>query len=324
MPFTQEQNDTLQLAIRITSSLSIVGTIAIISSYCAYSRFRTQMNTMVVFISVADLMSSLNTFLGDWPGKLITSNPNSSLLCTVQGLNIELWFLSGAFWTGAMATHCLLAVTLSKPIAQLEPYYKYYHLISWGLPTLIACASFLLQPILEQGPVYVPIGLWCWVSSNYSIYRIILFYGPVWLVFLYNAICYSVIGWKLRRLSKLLSNSRYKKTGKHTSRFVVKTLVYMLAFVINWSCSTANRVQGILNPENPVFGLHLAQAITLPLQGFLNSLIYFAFAMFLDRTKNSDSSSSKIDSSMVTGGSQFSNQSDAPLWKGDTSMGFRM
>lgn len=298
MGFTPEQLSLFQTLIRVSSSLSIFGTLAIIVSYCSYARFRTQMNTMVVFMSVADLLSSLQTLLGDWPNRLAlmegTVGPN--ILCTVQSFGIQMWFISATFWTGCMATHCLMAVVLSKPIAHLEPYYKYYHAVSWGIPLIFAFLPFAFQT-KELGPIYVHIGNWCWIGGNYSLFRMYLFYGLVWAIFLYNVICYSIVGYKISQMSKFLNDTQHAmKTRKHTSRFVLKTLVYMGAFLINWVFSTANRIQALVDPT-PSYFLNLLQCITLPLQGFMNALIYFAFAYYsIEEAEEDNQSSNKKDS----------------------------
>jgi hypothetical protein len=109
----------------------------------------------------------------------------------------------------------------SLQIASLDVYYKYYHMISWGLPLLIAAFTFALEPLFGLGRVYVSLGVWCWISPNYSVWRLILFYGPIWLVFLYNVTAYSIIGWKLARISNAFKGS--KSGSSHTSRFVWKT-----------------------------------------------------------------------------------------------------
>jgi hypothetical protein len=48
------------------------------------------------------------------------------------------------------------------------------------------------------------------------------------------------------------------------------------ALVIVWVPSTVNRLQQFLDNEHSVFGLNLASALVLPLQGFWNAMIYIS------------------------------------------------
>ncbi|KAL3895774.1 MAG: hypothetical protein SGCHY_004494, partial [Lobulomycetales sp.] len=152
-------------------------------------------------------------------------------------------------------------------------------------------------PLLGLGRVYEPLGVWCWISPNYSIWRLFLFYGPIWLVFLYNVTAYSIIGIKLYQLSRPLAGSAKhgRRSSRPTGRFVTKTLVYMIAFVVNWVCSTGNRVQNLVSPEHTIYWRAFSQAVTLPLQGALNAIIYFCFAVFLDHRKEQEDSSVKLE-----------------------------
>lgn len=278
MTFTNEQNDSLQLSLRITSTLSIIGTIAIISSYIMVAKHRTQMNQLVVFMSMADFFSSISIFLGNWP---LVGSLKSEAFCTIQAFNIQLWFPAASLWTCCMATHCALCVISQKPIISLSGNFRYYHIVSWGLPLVFACVPFLLQAVTPSlGNAYSSAVVWCWISKNYSIWRIYLFYGPIWIMFLYNLGCYAFVGYKIRQLSKEIgSKSKHSiRTRRHASRFVIKTAVYMAAFFINWVSSTTNRVQNLVDPANPIFILALLQTSTIALQGFMNAIIYFTFA----------------------------------------------
>lgn len=46
------------------------------------------------------------------------------------------------------------------------------------------------------------------------------------------------------------------------------------ALIIVWVPSTVNRLQQLINKDKAIFGLNLASALVLPLQGFWNSMIY--------------------------------------------------
>jgi hypothetical protein len=55
--------------------------------------------------------------------------------------------------------------------------------------------------------------------------------------------------------------------------FKVAFLMFAALFIV-WVPSTVNRLQQFINQERSIFGLNLASALVLPLQGFWNSMIY--------------------------------------------------
>ncbi|KAH8700760.1 hypothetical protein BGW36DRAFT_292700 [Talaromyces proteolyticus] len=57
--------------------------------------------------------------------------------------------------------------------------------------------------------------------------------------------------------------------------------LYFVALIVTWVPSTINRVWTLARPESMSFGLELASAIVLPLQGFWNSIIYIAISSSL-------------------------------------------
>lgn len=57
--------------------------------------------------------------------------------------------------------------------------------------------------------------------------------------------------------------------------FKVAFLMFAALFIV-WVPSTINRLQQFINRDNPIFGLNLASALVLPLQGFWNAMIYIS------------------------------------------------
>lgn len=57
--------------------------------------------------------------------------------------------------------------------------------------------------------------------------------------------------------------------------FKVAFLMFAALFIV-WVPSTVNRLQQFIDKEHSIFGLNLASALVLPLQGFWNSMIYIS------------------------------------------------
>ncbi|EFW16440.1 conserved hypothetical protein [Coccidioides posadasii str. Silveira] len=72
---------------------------------------------------------------------------------------------------------------------------------------------------------------------------------------------------KARRLS-LERHNAAKAYAKFAS-------IYFISLIITWVPATSNRIYIFIHPLTPNFGLLLAAAIGLPLQGFWNAIIFF-------------------------------------------------
>lgn len=77
----------------------------------------------------------------------------------------------------------------------------------------------------------------------------------------------------------------YRPTGatnpnKAALKYCKCALLFFIALIITWVPSTVNRIYNIIRPNNVVFGLNLAAALVLPLQGFWNAVIYIATSTF--------------------------------------------
>jgi hypothetical protein len=59
------------------------------------------------------------------------------------------------------------------------------------------------------------------------------------------------------------------------SYFKVAFLMFAALFIV-WVPSTVNRMQQFINKDSPIFGLNLASALVLPLQGFWNAMVYIS------------------------------------------------
>ncbi|KAF2747632.1 hypothetical protein M011DRAFT_494364 [Sporormia fimetaria CBS 119925] len=59
------------------------------------------------------------------------------------------------------------------------------------------------------------------------------------------------------------------------SYFKVAFLMFAALFIV-WVPSTVNRLQQFIDRDDPIFGLNLASALVLPLQGFWNAMVYIS------------------------------------------------
>lgn len=75
------------------------------------------------------------------------------------------------------------------------------------------------------------------------------------------------------RSTKLLK--RHGSMDRIKWAYTKTAMLFAISILITWVPASINRIYGIANPTTPSFGLNIASAIVLPLQGFWNTVIYF-------------------------------------------------
>ncbi|KAI8905381.1 slime mold cyclic AMP receptor-domain-containing protein [Powellomyces hirtus] len=284
---------TLQICLRTTAALSLLGALSIIVAYVTRSNNKIHHNKkrysglptrFVLWMSVADVVASIAMLVGD-----SAFGNTEQAACRAQGFAIQFSLMASMFWTLSMSTSIVFAVFRSRLLIHFTQYEKYHHLVAWGVPLVLALILLVFDN--GNGPVYRPAVLWCWIGDPHSIYRMLFFYGPLWVIFLINALAYIAVGWRTWRSKRAIFNAvkasrrsvnlNLEQTDNslatmHT--YILKTLFYMLAFFFGWFFPTINRVQSMIDPGHPVLGLYILHAIFAPLAGFLNSIVYFWIA----------------------------------------------
>jgi 4-hydroxybenzoate polyprenyltransferase len=84
-----------------------------------------------------------------------------------------------ALWTLAMAVNVYLTFYHKFDAQRLRKMEPYYLGTCYGIPFVVALV-FIFVSTPEKGRMYGNATLWCWVSSEWDIFRIATFYGPVW------------------------------------------------------------------------------------------------------------------------------------------------
>jgi hypothetical protein len=106
----------------------------------------------------------------------VSSNYADSQICFTD---FSRFMPADAYWTFAMALNVYLTFYYKFGADQLRRLEKYYFLACYGVPFVPALA-YLFVTTQEKGHMYGNATLWCWISSEWDIFRIVTFYGPVW------------------------------------------------------------------------------------------------------------------------------------------------
>ncbi|KAG8530707.1 uncharacterized protein KY384_004063 [Bacidia gigantensis] len=80
---------------------------------------------------------------------------------------------------------------------------------------------------------------------------------------------------ELLRLPSWTRNAALAEENAEAWLYARAAFLYFLAMVICWIPASVYRLNSLINPDSNVFGLSEAAIIGLPLQGFLNALVYY-------------------------------------------------
>ncbi|CAI7666947.1 unnamed protein product [Penicillium discolor] len=202
MTLSEQQILAISVTERVCSTISLVGTFVIVTTFIWSPTFRKPINRLVFYASWGNIMASIATIIS---ADGIHSGVDSSL-CQFQGFLIQ-WFMpADALWTFAMACNVYLTFFHKYDSEQLRRLEWKYVLCCYGIPFVPAFAYFFIQT-QARGRIYGSAILWCWISVQWSFLRIAIFYGPVWLIISATFAIYlragSVIYQKRRQLRNL-------------------------------------------------------------------------------------------------------------------------
>jgi len=208
-------------------------------------------------MSISDVLFSIFLALGTWPiGK--------SGFCEMQGFGVQFGFSTVA-WTGVLAVNFFLHVVKILHDDFLMKYYKYYHLAGWG-------PALLFSVIAASGNMYGNAGVWCWIDGeDHEIWRFLLWYIPLWIVFIINSI---LIVWVAVHLWSFLEDENIDKSDQRRARRVImQSFGFLVIFVIIWTPATINRLYQLITDERS-FTLSFLHVLFVPLQGAGNFVVY--------------------------------------------------
>lgn len=232
-PPSEDQIHMMGMSIRISAGLSLFGSLLILFSYMLSRRLQTHMNVLVYWQTVATLVYSAVSLVGD-------ASFSSSTICYLQGFFLNVFSLSTVFWTASFATHCLMAVKLHVPLSHLTSFLKYYHIVSWGLPFTMTGIAVSMEGFHDDGrhgPFFTQDYAACWISRRYEKSRFIFFYIPLALSCIYSIVVHAYIGVRMLRIKQ----TRGLVSRQAIIRYVRKTGAYLLVFYGVWGWGTGVR-----------------------------------------------------------------------------------
>ncbi|KAJ5682239.1 hypothetical protein N7462_005404, partial [Penicillium macrosclerotiorum] len=215
MLLSEEQQQMIGIAGRVSSSLSILGSFTIIITFCSSRYFRSPIHRIIFFNSFYNLLDSAGTMIS-------VAGPaagDTSALCQFQGFTLQMFPIADVLWTFAMAIDTYLVVFHhfdAHLLHKLE--LKFIGAIS--ALTFIPAFVFLFIRTADKGPIYGGETIWCSISPNWMLIRLILYYIPVWIIITIVMIIYCLIGVEISRLRddfKLTDDDNIALTSSSTA-----------------------------------------------------------------------------------------------------------
>ncbi|KAE9376167.1 hypothetical protein N431DRAFT_532430 [Stipitochalara longipes BDJ] len=280
MGLTHHQVEVLSMVERAASILSTIGIASIISTFCLSRQFRNPIQRIVfinAFYNIFDVTATFISLSGPSAG-------NSSRLCQFQGFLMQMFPLSDVLWTLAMAIDVFLIVFYKYDTEDLHKLEVKYIAVITAL-VFIPAASFLFVHTKERGPMYGSVTIWCSISPHWVLFRILFFYGPIWLTIFIVIILYLMVGieiLKQRRFFKSLDNDFNQPPRRPPvsfRKYILMPLMFWFLLLAIWVAPTVNRVASFINPEFVSFPLYIAVGSMGSLRGFWNGVVFMVIGM---------------------------------------------
>ncbi|KAH1487765.1 hypothetical protein LV164_002200 [Aspergillus fumigatus] len=195
MDLTAAQLRTLTTVERVASTLSILGVITIIGTFAHSRHFRNPMHRLIFINAFYNLFDFIATMIA-------TSGPaagNHSRLCQFQGFCLQMFPMADVLWTLAMACDVFLVVYYQFDVRALRKLEIWYIAIITSLVSIPAIV-FLFIHTPEKGPMYGGVTLWCSISPEWVVFRVVFYYGPIWFLILIVLLFYILVGIKVVKL----------------------------------------------------------------------------------------------------------------------------
>ena len=186
---TPHQLKVLGILTRTASTLSGLGVITIIAVFCLSKHFRNPMHRLIfinAFYNAFDVTCTMISISGYADG-------NKSALCQFQGFLNQMFPVADVLWTLVMAVDVYLIVFRcydTQALKRLE--WKY--MVAITAFTFASACTMLFINTEEKGPMYGGVTLWCAIAPNWVLFRIVIYYVPIWTSIFITMVLYIIVG----------------------------------------------------------------------------------------------------------------------------------
>jgi len=257
--------EVLHIAQRVTSGFSLIGSSTVCFLYFYLKWWESSTHHVILFyISVADILFSTTFLIGPMAF-------SSADWCTFQGWKVHMFGLATQIWCTFLGLNLLLQMKFYWKDWKCRELMVKYHAIAWGIP-------FILSTVPAAQDFMVPLGTWCWITSDEPNWRLWAMYVPLWINFGINACVIYMIIRLFRQVLACLPEGmdNIDKVKRHYRFITFQTLMFVLGGMFCWFVSTISRVLQAFRVDEIPFEIYFFQGLLLPVQGIFNLLVYVA------------------------------------------------
>ncbi|XP_041483062.1 cyclic AMP receptor-like protein A isoform X1 [Lytechinus variegatus] len=241
------------------AALSLIGCVFMITVIWIFKKYELFVQRLILWLTVAAFFGSISKFL--------ESPREDSAVCNFEGWWTQFWDWVTLMWVSCI-TFNLYLITIW--MINTERREIIYHLVTWGFSFLMACLPLI-------GNHYGPAGAWCWIPAEYPVWRFFIWYGPLFLLIILMFAVYAYITYKLRKRIRSWQGTYEPEIERNRQliREEIKPLrAYPFIYLVLSIFPLINRIQNAVNPDNAVFVLYLFHALSAPLVGLVNAIVY--------------------------------------------------
>merc|ERR1711962_257468 len=248
------------------SSISLIACIVVLALIWLFRHHKNGVQRLILFLTVSACVLSFGFIIGDYH--------TSGGTWTFQGFLIQYFNWSTILWVCAISVYILLHVRDFDP----SRYEKWFHLVCWIVPFILACIPF-------GGSKYGRSGVWCWIQYDQAVLRFATWYIPKIILILAMIGLYVYVLVAVIRRRDTWSGT-FNPEEQHDRLMLaneVKPLVaFPLIYVVLSIPSIIYRIDDAVRPNTePSFTLSVLMVIASPSVGALNAVVFATYTEVL-------------------------------------------
>ncbi|XP_066927061.1 G-protein coupled receptor 157-like [Clytia hemisphaerica] len=208
-----------QIIIVLTCSLSILGSILIITTYALYKDIRSPSRHIIVCISIADMFQAMANLYSAY----FVNQKDEHFMenCIIQSFVGSTAINCSFMWTMMLAIFLFISLDREKPSLAIRLIHPWFHLISWLIPLFINLLALFLRKL---GDNYDSASAgWCWIRMDDAHATLWMFLdgkGLELLTYIVIIVLYTKLKWHLQR--KIRKFERSESFNENLTRFSLK------------------------------------------------------------------------------------------------------
>jgi hypothetical protein len=276
LTFTDAQWSAIKIVTTASASLGVLGALITCVAYLYWKHMRTAIAQIIFYMAIADLCSSISMAIG----RLGPASGTDSALCQLQAAGQQWGDISSILWTCMISINLIWIMFRGRAVEDLQRYTHLHLVICFLLPVIWAIVPIFVRPE-NSVRMYGDADLWCWISPKHSTAQMMLFYVPLWIVFVFNLITYLIVGRAIwRRARYVVNTSDMTDLNNYRHIYSKNVSLYLLAFLLTWTPATLNRIYTMAFHGHRSFVLALLHGMFTPSRGMINCLVYFYISWF--------------------------------------------